>query len=151
MRNPRPPQTREARALTLAGIIPYLHNARRLRDGEWIASCPLPSHGRGRGDLNPSLSISESPDGELLVHCHAGCDSREILRELRRLAGLDRPNPRRSERPASRETVTEPEPREQDQFAFVGCSLEQLARDKMLDPDLLRREWRVADRTYAGV
>ncbi|MFN3690730.1 MAG: hypothetical protein ACK4UU_07385, partial [Fimbriimonadales bacterium] len=59
--NPRPArrQAGEARAqLRLTDIIPHLRNARQLRDGEWIASCPVPSHGKGRGDLNPSLSLT---------------------------------------------------------------------------------------------
>lgn len=42
--------------------------------GGWIASCPAPSHGKGNGDRNPSLSIREGDDGRVLLHCHGGCD-----------------------------------------------------------------------------
>ncbi len=44
------------------------------------ARCPLPSHGRGHGDKNPSLSISLGDDGETVVmSCHADCDLDDIL------------------------------------------------------------------------
>jgi hypothetical protein len=50
--------------------------------GGYVCRCPLPSHGKRRGDRNPSLSIS---DGEtaLLVRCHGGCDTADVLAELR--------------------------------------------------------------------
>jgi hypothetical protein len=39
----------------------------------WKANCPA------HDDRNPSLAISESPDGKILLHCHAGCTSDEVL------------------------------------------------------------------------
>jgi hypothetical protein len=67
----------------------------RLADGSYLVPCPLPSHGKGRGDRNPSLRIG---DGEtrLLVHCYAGCDHGDVLAELHRRDLLD------DERPASK-------------------------------------------------
>ncbi len=50
----------------------------------WLARCPVPGHGQGRGDRNASLSIADGDDGRLLVRCFAGCDSRDVLAELRR-------------------------------------------------------------------
>ncbi|MBM3494198.1 MAG: hypothetical protein FJX72_07745 [Armatimonadetes bacterium] len=41
-------------------------NARRSGSG-WTANCPA------HPDRDPSLSISEAPDGKVLLHCHAGC------------------------------------------------------------------------------
>jgi len=60
----------------------------RLPDGGYLVPCPVPSHGRGRGDRNPSLRIG---DGEtrLLVHCFGGCDPRDVLDVLRRRGLLD--------------------------------------------------------------
>jgi putative DNA primase/helicase len=49
----------------------------------FVVRCPLPSHGQGRGDRSPSLSIRDGDKG-LLVCCHAGCDSRDVFEELRR-------------------------------------------------------------------
>jgi hypothetical protein len=45
------------------------------------ASCPVPSHGQGRGDLHPSLSISVAGDG-IGLKCHAGCSLDEITAAL---------------------------------------------------------------------
>jgi hypothetical protein len=41
-------------ALALAG-----RRAQRLADGSFLVSCPVPSHGKGRGDSNPSLRIGD--------------------------------------------------------------------------------------------
>jgi hypothetical protein len=69
-------------ALALAG-----KRAQRLADGSYLVPCPVPSHGKGRGDRNPSLRIGNGAS-RLLVHCYAGCDARDVLNELRR-RGLD--------------------------------------------------------------
>jgi hypothetical protein len=57
--------------------------AQRLGDGGFLCSCPVPSHGRGRGDSNPSLRVANG-DTRILVHCFGGCDSRDVLDELHR-------------------------------------------------------------------
>lgn len=49
----------------------------------WVCRCPVSSHGRGKGDRNPSLSITDGENRKLLVWCFAGCASREVLHELR--------------------------------------------------------------------
>jgi len=41
----------------------------------WITKCPA------HDDNNPSLSIREV-DGQVLVHCHAGCAQREVINAL---------------------------------------------------------------------
>ena len=56
--------------------------------GDWrgdygVASCPVPGHGRGRGDRRPSLSIADGERGQVLVHCFAGCDPGDVIRTLR--------------------------------------------------------------------
>ena len=56
---------------------------RRL-NGKWsgnqaLARCPVRGHGRGRGDLNPSLSIAEGERGAVLVNCFAGCRAEDVL------------------------------------------------------------------------
>ncbi len=45
----------------------------------WLVSCPLPDHGRGRGDRNPSVSVSEGDDGRALVSCKAGCATEAVV------------------------------------------------------------------------
>jgi putative DNA primase/helicase len=54
----------------------------------YLVCCPLPSHGKGRGDRSPSLSIADGERG-LMVHCFAGCDARDVLAELHRRGLLD--------------------------------------------------------------
>jgi hypothetical protein len=68
--------------LTLNDIIPHLDRARRLPDGSYMACCPA------HDDSEPSLHLSESPDGTLLWHCHAGCSQEAVREALERLAGV---------------------------------------------------------------
>lgn len=42
-------------------------------------SCRCPAH----DDKRASLSITESRDGKLLVHCHAGCEQASVVAELK--------------------------------------------------------------------
>jgi putative DNA primase/helicase len=49
----------------------------------WLVCCPCPHHGNGRGDRNPSLSITDGEGGRLLARCFAGCSFEEILDALR--------------------------------------------------------------------
>jgi len=46
------------------------------RSGAWIARCPW------HDDRTPSLSITEVRDGTVLVHCHAGCETHQVLTAL---------------------------------------------------------------------
>src|SRR5215471_1873788 len=70
-------------ALALAG-----RRAQRLTDGSYLVPCPVPSHGKGRGDRNPSLRIGDGAL-RLLVRCYAGCDTRDVLDVLRWRGLLD--------------------------------------------------------------
>ena len=42
----------------------------------WMARCPA------HDDRAPSLSISSSKDGKVLVRCHAGCEQRDVITAL---------------------------------------------------------------------
>jgi len=42
----------------------------------WMARCPA------HDDSSPSLSISVSKDGKVLLRCHAGCDQRDVITAL---------------------------------------------------------------------
>jgi P4 family phage/plasmid primase-like protien len=52
--------------MNTTSILSRLQGVTRTGDG-WKARCPA------HDDKNPSLSISESADGKILIHCHAGC------------------------------------------------------------------------------
>ena len=42
----------------------------------WMARCPA------HDDRVPSLAITDTSDGTVLVHCHAGCDQRDVIAAL---------------------------------------------------------------------
>jgi DNA polymerase I-like protein with 3'-5' exonuclease and polymerase domains len=48
----------------------------------WVAQCPL------HDDRTPSLSISSGKNGKVLVHCHAGCNQRDVFIAVTRKRGL---------------------------------------------------------------
>lgn len=62
----------------------------------WLCRCPVPSHGQGRGDLNPSLSIADGDRQQLLVTCFSGCEKTEVLRWLQGRGLLERSAANRS-------------------------------------------------------
>ena len=74
--------------------------------GTWrgyVATCRCPAH----ADREPSLSIRQGHDG-ILVHCFAGCDPGDVLREIGRLrpgAHYDPPAPSRPLRQANVERL----------------------------------------------
>lgn len=59
----------------------HLPTARR-SGGGFSFCCPSEGHGRGRGDRNHSGSIGETEDGRILIHCHGGCRTEDILAAL---------------------------------------------------------------------
>ena len=66
----------------LQEVLGKLGGVKSTGDGRFAARCPVPSHGKGRGDKGPSLSVGESTEGKLLLYCHAGCSFTDIVREL---------------------------------------------------------------------
>lgn len=49
---------------------------------QYMAPCPLSSHGKGKGDEDFSLAVALSDDDNVLLHCHGGCRRDDILWEL---------------------------------------------------------------------
>lgn len=74
------------------------------RPGE-LTHCPVPSHGQGRGDRSPSLSVTDGIS-EPIVNCHGGCDWREVKAAI----GLGAPArlPERLAPPAPRALFRDP-------------------------------------------
>lgn len=52
--------------------------------GGFLCRCPVKSHGKGRGDLRPSLALTNGERG-LIYNCFAGCDPRDIRAAIDRL------------------------------------------------------------------
>ena len=70
----------------------------------WMARCPA------HDDSTPSLSIRETRDGKLLVHCHAGCEQAAVIAALQACglwapgsAKVEPPFDARSERASNRD------------------------------------------------
>jgi hypothetical protein len=53
---------------------------KRASGGNYLCRCPGPMH--KHGDRNPSLSVKEGANGELLLYCFAGCSFEEIMAAL---------------------------------------------------------------------
>lgn len=54
-------------------LISRLEKVRPTGRGTWIACCPA------HADKSPSLTIRETDDGKVLLHCFAGCSVAEVL------------------------------------------------------------------------
>lgn len=55
---------------------------RGLRNPRGVIRCPVPSHGRRRGDQSPSLSVAICDNGRVLLSCKAGCSLDAVLGAL---------------------------------------------------------------------
>ena len=89
-------------------IAKQLGNAKKA-NGQWVASCPVPSHGKGNGDKNPSLSIDINDEGKPLFHCHGGCSQEDVFHTIRALHLLpeleERPDPLANIKPIPRNVL----------------------------------------------
>ena len=54
-------------------LLSKLDKVKRTGAGRWLACCPA------HADKGPSLSLRETDDGRVLVHCFAGCSAVDIL------------------------------------------------------------------------
>jgi hypothetical protein len=89
-------------------IAKQLGNAKRA-NGQWVASCPVPGHGKGNGDKNPSLSIDINDQGVPLFHCHGGCSQEDVFHTIRSRNLLpelmERPDPLANIKPIPRNVL----------------------------------------------
>lgn len=90
------------------------------REG-YLCRCPVPGHGRGRGDRRPSLSVRDG-ERQLLFHCFAGCSPDEIKAAL---GACDLTNAARTPAVATR-PVTEPKTTTADALRLWRASLSSL-------------------------
>jgi len=54
-------------------LLSRLEKVKQTGSGNWIACCPA------HQDKSPSMTIAETPDERILIHCFAGCSPNEIL------------------------------------------------------------------------
>src|SRR5262245_36638913 len=90
-----------------------LPNARMTSSTHGRASCPVPDHGKGRGDQHPSFDFELTQNGEFLANCKCGCEFGDIVRVLKNNI---RPTPTQTQRRKSSYYSSEPP---SDVFRFV--------------------------------
>lgn len=113
-----------------------------LKHDHWIAACPVPHHGQGRGDRRPSVSVSEGDDGRVLVKCKAGCSTEAVLQEV----GLEMRDLFPNDRQRSDSSIPG------DNTATLqhsGCTLGEYAENKQIPVDFLKHLG-VAEVLYMG-
>jgi len=112
---------------TLDDIIPHLRKARITKHSfprKAIACCPA------HDDNNPSLSLSETPDGKLLWNCRAGCSQEAVYEKLKELVGM---------KPATAKPISE-----KQSTPTQPLTLSELARAKQLNSVKLH-QWGVRE------
>jgi len=57
-------------------VLDRLDRVRQMAPGRWMARCPA------HEDKGPSLSIRETDDGRVLVHCFSGCGATDVVASL---------------------------------------------------------------------
>lgn len=59
--------------MSVDSFLSALDKVKRNGKGQWVACCPA------HDDKSPSMTIAETDDGRVLVHCFSGCSVEEIL------------------------------------------------------------------------
>ena len=59
--------------MTIEEFMKKLEGVREDHPGQYSAKCPA------HDDKTASLSVGKGRDNRIVVHCHAGCDHRDIL------------------------------------------------------------------------
>lgn len=62
--------------MTVETLLSRLDHVKQTGAGRWLARCPA------HDDKSPSLSIRETDDGRILVHCFTGCDVNSIVQAV---------------------------------------------------------------------
>lgn len=57
-------------------VVDRLEHVRQRGPGQWSARCPA------HKDRGPSLSVKETADGRVLMHCFAGCGIDQVLQAI---------------------------------------------------------------------
>jgi KaiC/GvpD/RAD55 family RecA-like ATPase len=96
-----------------------------------------------------ALAISEAANGRILIHCHAGCDTGDILRtvgmEWRDFYGDGARSPQTARQEASGATKAEPPVQSPS-----PQSLAEFCKQRRLDPERLASRWQVRETAFMG-
>lgn len=59
--------------MPLSNLLNRLDKVKRVGEGRWVACCSA------HDDKTPSLSIKQTDDLHILIHCYAGCQAIDVL------------------------------------------------------------------------
>jgi len=62
--------------MNAAALLARLERVKQTGPGRWMARCPA------HEDKSPSLSIRETDNGNILVHCFSGCAAADVVAAL---------------------------------------------------------------------
>lgn len=97
-------------------VLSALTKVRKRQTSQWSAICPA------HDDASPSLSVRETPDGGVLLHCFGGCDTADVVAALgMELSDLFPPR----DKPANA-------PKKIANLLTAGQALELLAQESLL-------------------
>lgn len=113
--------------MTLRDLLARLDGVRDVTGGH-VARCPVVGHGKGNGDRNPSLSVTETDD-KILLNCFAGCPTEDVVNEL----GLELKDLFQGEGGMSIPSRTAA------QVPSGGCTLQAYATAKQIPVDFLQK------------
>ena len=116
--------------MTPEQFVSSLHNVKKRGPNKWLCSCP--SH----ADDDPSLSVTTTPTGKILLHCFAGCSALDVVQSMG-LSLEDLFPDAHQENPmafAKREIIARAKQDESDDFkvTWVAIALRQMAEGKTL-------------------
>ena len=133
-------EARKVRPIDL--VLERAAKARKAGKG-WLVSCPLPEHGKGNGDANPSVSVDEATDGTALIDCKAGCGTEAVVSgwglQMRDLFPDDTTTRETNSSSTLRETTATVQP----------CTLDNYAEAKGLPVEFLQKQG-LRDQKYQG-
>lgn len=103
--------------MNVEAVLSRFSNVQKQGPGQYSASCPVPGHGRGRGDKNPSLQISKGAGGETLINCLSGCSTQAVVAAI----GLEMSDlfPSHSKRRGTRGRKTDPDSKKKKSLSAI--------------------------------
>lgn len=133
--------------MSATDLLSRLERVRRTGLETWMARCPA------HEDKRPSLSIRETGDGKVLLHCWAGCTVHEIVAAVGiRLEDLFPPRPSHRGKPERRPFPAADALRAVDREALIAAvAASRLSAGYELSSDDRDRLLLASQRIYAAV
>lgn len=135
--------------MSIDALLSRLDKVKRKAKGQWLACCPA------HDDRSPSMTIAETDDGRVLIHCFSGCSVEEILSAVG--LGFDALFPPKPESSNPKRPISKPylPAAVLEAMAFeallVVTAARQLANGEALDDNDYRRLLLAAERLQGAV